>query len=227
MASSGRLGRGLSRSRILKAALQLVDEEGLEALSMRRLGEALGVQAMSLYRHVKDKDDLLDGLQGAVVSEMEFPPLTGPLEERAITWTRALREALVRHPNTIPLFASRPVVDPEALVAVEAALAGLTEGGLGDHAALRLYQTMLAFALGHAVLLKTPRAPVSIAPGALEAPHLPTLRRMAELSRDFDVEAEFEAGLRLMAAGIRSLGDDLEAEVSGFFRAPIRPGRGP
>lgn len=213
-------GRGLSRPRILKAALELVDAEGLAALSMRRLGEQLGVQAMSLYRHVKDKDDLLDGLQGAVLADMEMPASTGDLGERATSWTRALRKALIKHPNAIPLFASRAVRDPEALFAVESALSMLSEGGLSDPAALRLYQTMLAFALGHAILEGAPRAPVSVSPEALESPKLPTLRRISEQTQNYDSEAEFEAGLKLMTEGIRAFGEHLDAEVSGIFRAP-------
>jgi AcrR family transcriptional regulator len=192
----------LSRERVLEAALALVDEEGLESLSMRRLGEALGVQAMSLYRHVAGKDDLLDGVQGAVLAEMEHPRVNGSLAERATAWSRALRGALMRHPKTIPLFSSRPVTDVVALRQVEAALASLTEAGASDQEALGLYQTMLAFVIGSAVLELTPRAPVAMSSEALDDPHLPTLRRLAAVGRQLSPEAEFEAGLAILAAGV-------------------------
>lgn len=201
-----KVGRGLNRARILRAALTLVDEDGIDALSMRNLGERLGVQAMSLYRHVRDKDDLLDGLQGAVLAEMEMPRTIGaPLAERVVAWARALRHALVRHPKTIPLFTSRAVVDPEALVVVENVLASLTEAGLDDEAALGLYQTILALVLGFSVLEATPRAPVHLTEEAQASPDLPTLQRMAGVA--LSTEHEFEAGLRTMAAGINALGE--------------------
>src|SRR6516162_5199250 len=95
----------LSRARICREALALVDEEGLEALSMRRLGARLGIEAMSLYHHVRDKADLLDALHAAVLGKLEpegvkgdaWRPLLGGL-------ARALRSALLRHPNIVPLF---------------------------------------------------------------------------------------------------------------------------
>lgn len=209
----GRSGRGLSRARILEAGLSLVDQEGLDALSMRRLGEALGVQAMSLYRHVRDKDDLLDGIQGAVLSEMAAAPSSGTPAERAVAWARSLRQALLQHPNTIPLFTSRPVKDPGALQIVEGALRALTDAGLEDGAALGLYTTILASVLGHCVLEFTPRAPAALSQEALADPALPTLRRLADIGRERTADARFEASLSTLAAGIsvgRSAGPKIE-----------------
>lgn len=198
-------GRGLSRARILAAALELVDGEGLEALSMRHLGERLGVQAMSLYRHVKDKEDLLDGVKAVILAEIDAPPLEGSLAVRSVAWARSLRRVLLSHPHTIPLFTSRPVKDPDALQAVEQALRMLTDGGLDDPGALVLYQTLLAFVLGACVLESTPRAPVAVPPEVLEHPALPTLRRVAQAGREISPEAEFEAGLEMLAAGINAV----------------------
>ncbi|MEL6186234.1 MAG: TetR/AcrR family transcriptional regulator C-terminal domain-containing protein [Myxococcota bacterium] len=198
-------GRGLSRARILTAALELVDSEGLDALSMRRLGERLGVQAMSLYRHVKDKEDLLDGVKAAILGEMGAPPETGSVAARCVAWARSLRAVLLSHPNTIPLFTSRPVKDPVALQAVEGALRMLTDVGLDDRQALVLYQTLLAFVLGACVLESTPRAPVAVPAEVLDHPALPTLRKVAEAGRRISPEMEFEAGLETLAAGIHAV----------------------
>src|SRR5438445_6468712 len=90
----------LSRARVCREALALVDAEGLEALSMRRLGARLGVEAMSLYRHVRDKADLLDSLQAAVMSEVS-PKAAARDDWRALlgAMARALRGAPLRHPN--------------------------------------------------------------------------------------------------------------------------------
>src|SRR6185437_6385691 len=83
----------LSRERICREALALVDEEGLEALSMRRLGARLGVEAMSLYRHVRDKRDLLDALHAAVLGDLQPTGEQGGEGWRAILGglSRALR----------------------------------------------------------------------------------------------------------------------------------------
>src|SRR5262245_45363112 len=94
----------LSRERVCREALALVDEEGLEALSMRRLGARLGVEAMSLYRHVRNKADLLDALHVAVLADIapEPPPaVDGDEPEWRLLlggMARALRAALLRHP---------------------------------------------------------------------------------------------------------------------------------
>src|SRR4051812_17759624 len=107
----------LSRALVCGEALALVDEEGLEALSMRRLGARLGVEAMSLYRHVRDKADLLDALHTAVLGDLR--PVAAPGGEgwRALLGglSRALRDALLRHPNVVSLFATRPVRAPGAV----------------------------------------------------------------------------------------------------------------
>ena len=71
----------LTRDRVMRAALTLADTQGLDALSMRALGAALGVKAMSLYNHVKDKEDLLDGMVELVVSEIEAPSPAAPWRE--------------------------------------------------------------------------------------------------------------------------------------------------
>jgi TetR/AcrR family transcriptional regulator, tetracycline repressor protein len=110
---------GLSRERVCREALALVDEEGLDALSMRRLGARLGVEAMSLYRHVRDKDDLLDAIHAAVLGDLgatRGAPLPATADWRALLSLMAtsLRAALLRHPNALPLFGTRPVRAAEA-----------------------------------------------------------------------------------------------------------------
>jgi AcrR family transcriptional regulator len=109
----------LTRERICREALALVDEEGLEALSMRRLGARLGVEAMSLYNHVRNKADLLDLLHAAVLGGLE-PKVTGDGWRPLLAgMARALHAALLAHPHVLPLFTTRPVTAPEALATLE------------------------------------------------------------------------------------------------------------
>src|SRR5688500_19101550 len=97
----------LSRDRVLRAAVALAEQHGLEALTMRRLGQELGVEAMSLYRYVANKDDLLDGMVDAVFGEIELPPhdtdWRTAMRRRAIS----VRAALTRHPSATPLMPPR------------------------------------------------------------------------------------------------------------------------
>src|SRR5438874_5605503 len=102
----------LSRERILRAAISLADRGGFESFSMRKLGDKLGVEAMSLYNHVANKDDILDGIIDLVFGEISLPP-AGPhwksaMRERAIS----AREALLRHPWATSLMQSRTKPGP-------------------------------------------------------------------------------------------------------------------
>lgn len=97
----------LNRERVLQAAMKMADEAGLESLSMRKLGEAVGVKAMSLYNHVANKEEVLDGLIEMVVSEWAEPPEDLPWKDAMRVRSRSVREALVRHPWAAPLIESR------------------------------------------------------------------------------------------------------------------------
>jgi AcrR family transcriptional regulator len=88
----------LSRDRILRAALELVDEGGIESLSMRKLGQRLGFEAMSLYNHVANKDDLIDGILDLVLAEGELPSPTGDWDKAVRASAISVHAALQRHP---------------------------------------------------------------------------------------------------------------------------------
>src|SRR5262252_10334550 len=90
--------RPLTRERVLAKAIAVADKNGIEALSMRRLGQALGVEAMSLYKHVANKDAILDGLLERVLAEVQLPQPGGDWEAELRRAAIALRDALARHP---------------------------------------------------------------------------------------------------------------------------------
>jgi TetR/AcrR family transcriptional regulator, tetracycline repressor protein len=141
----------LSRERVCKEALALVDQEGLAALSMRRLGARLGVEAMSLYRHVRGKDDLLDALHAAVLGNLQPAG-----EVRSGDWrgllggmAHALRAALLRHPNVVSLFATRPVRVPEALATIARVWTALGEAGFAPEVSQKSIIVVGVFTIGH------------------------------------------------------------------------------
>jgi TetR/AcrR family transcriptional regulator, tetracycline repressor protein len=195
----------LSRERILRAALAIVDEEGLEAISMRRIGEALGVEAMSLYNHVGNKAAILDGIFELVLSEM-------PPARRASSWqaalrgrAHALRTALRAHPNALPIFATRPAVTPASLDHVEAVLEVLRGAGFSAGDALSAMQVLVAFVVGHTVAAYAPEPPGEAASPAydrLSEDAFPRVREIARLLPDHDVEREFELGLEALLVGL-------------------------
>jgi AcrR family transcriptional regulator len=140
----------LTRERVCRAALALVDQEGLEALSMRRLGAKLGVEAMSLYRHVRHKADLLDALHTAVLVELDVPASDGG-DWRTLLRGLAcgLRAALLRHPNVIPLFATRPVKAPEPMAQMARVWSVLERAGFSASESRKAVIVVGVFTLGH------------------------------------------------------------------------------
>lgn len=128
----------LTREAVVLAAVEMADERGLEALSMRKLAEVLGVEAMSLYNHVANKDDLLDGMVDAVIAEVALPQIGGDwkaeLRKRAVS----AHEMLTRHPWASMLVISRMNTGPAMLRYVEATIGCLREARFSiaqtDHA---------------------------------------------------------------------------------------------
>ena len=128
----------LTRDRVLRAAVDLADELGIDALSMRKLGEVLGVQAMSLYKHVTNKEDILDGIIDLVASEIECPSHEGDWKRAMRRRCRSAHEVLLRHPWAGMLMVSRINVGPAMLRYVDATLGCLVAAGfsfaMADHA---------------------------------------------------------------------------------------------
>jgi AcrR family transcriptional regulator len=114
---------------VLQAAVDLADRDGIDALSMRRLGQELGVDAMALYRHVRAKDDLLDGVIEVVVGEIERPV---PSEDWLTDFrglVMAARRVMLRHPWAPRILEERGTAGPAALAHIDAALRTLLAGG--------------------------------------------------------------------------------------------------
>jgi AcrR family transcriptional regulator len=138
----------LSRDRILQAALELADAGGIDALTMRKLGQVLGFEAMSLYNHVANKDDVLDGILDLVLDETEAP---SPADE----WRAAIRssaisvhDGLTRHPWACPLLMSPSHVRPARLRYMDLLLGRLREAGFSADATYHAYHVLDAHIFG-------------------------------------------------------------------------------
>ncbi len=132
----------LSRARVLSAAIRLADEGGFESLTMRRLGQELGVQAMSLYNHVVNKDDIRDGIIDLVMSEME-------VASDGTDWKSALRrsaisahDVLMRHAWACSLMTATTTVSPARLRWMEAVLRTLREAGFSAELTHHAYHAL-------------------------------------------------------------------------------------
>ena len=124
----------ISRAVILDETLALADERGLAAVSMRTVAARLGVTAMSLYHHVRDKNDLLDGLVERLLAELSLPDPSLPGEERLHTLARSMRQSAARHPDAFPLLLGRPVATSAALAVRDVAYAALRDAGVPGRA---------------------------------------------------------------------------------------------
>src|SRR6266849_839965 len=207
----------LSRERGLRAAVAFADESGIATLTMRKLGEALGVEAMSLYNHVASKGDLLDGMIDLVFSEIGLP--SGGSDWKTAMRQRAIsaRQVLSRHRWAISLMESRSSPGPATLRHHDAVIGSLRQAGfsiaLAAHAFSVLDSYIYGFALQEASLpFDTGEETAGLAqmimarftPG--EYPHLSELTVEHVLQPGYDYANEYEFGLDLILDGLdRSL----------------------
>ncbi|PKQ15263.1 MAG: tetracycline repressor protein class H [Actinobacteria bacterium HGW-Actinobacteria-7] len=145
----------LTKTEIFSAALALIDAEGIDALSMRRLARELGVEAMSLYHHVPNKEALLDGVVELALTAQTpaGPPPGGDWRATVSGAVCGFRRALVAHPNVLPLMVAHPPSSPEASrMYIEGPLRFLTASGFADKDASELFEAVFALSFGHAML---------------------------------------------------------------------------
>jgi AcrR family transcriptional regulator len=202
----------LTRDRILRAALELADRGGVASLTMQAIGKRLGVEAMSLYRHVRNKDDILDGLVDLAFEEIELPADRSAWRAAFRARSISERAMLRRHPWVITLLESRMAPGPANLRSHEETLVVLVTAGFSATLATHAYNMVDSYVLGFA--LQEVNMPFDDADGLAEmgsellaqvpADQYPTFVRVAEelLAAGFDYGAEFEFGLDLILDGI-------------------------
>jgi len=214
MAATSRRRAPLSRERVLRAAVKLADRDGIESLSMRKLGQELGVEAMSLYNHVSNKEEILDGLVDAVFAEIELPP-------PGVDWAEAMRrravsarEALKRHPWALGLLESRVQPGPANLRHHDAVLGSLRTAGfsieMSAHAYSVLDSYIYGFTLNELALPLATRQDVTEVAGNIvrespagEYPYLTEMAIEHVMKQKYDYGDEFEFGLELILEGLK------------------------
>ncbi|MBI3648718.1 MAG: TetR/AcrR family transcriptional regulator, partial [Actinobacteria bacterium] len=144
----------LTRERIVETAMRIMDLEGLEAVTMRRVGRDLGVEAMSLYNHVRDKEEILDAITERVMAEFRVPEPTASWTDDARVAAREWRRLLQEHPNALRLFAERekPMANPEAFRPMESALEILRRAGLSDRDSVQAFHAFGGYIFGFVLM---------------------------------------------------------------------------
>jgi AcrR family transcriptional regulator len=203
----------LTRGRIVEAAVDLVEEEGVEALSMRRVAARLGVAAMSLYNHVPSKDALLDEVAEQVMSELAFvDDPRADWRDRGRDLCRAFRDVARRHPRCVTLVLTRKGMSPATLRPVEHALDIAADAGFDGPTAIRIMRALMSYALGTIVrengfgqMIKYLRPPPDNV-----ADEFPRVAALVDLLVTDDYEADFEFGLDLLIHAIGLLQADIK-----------------
>jgi TetR/AcrR family transcriptional regulator, tetracycline repressor protein len=199
----------LSRDRIISVAVELVDRHGLDALSMRKLGAALGVEAMSLYNHVENKDDVLDGMLDLVMCQIRIPGPASPWDDRLRALANEIRRAGLEHPGVLPLFGTRPIATAEGFAPVEAIHEILVQAGFATERGVHAVVYVAAFVLGY---LRIDLGRLAPPPGDPSGPYVtwvgPEHERAAQFGQSLvaqDWDEEFEQCLDLVIESLRAL----------------------
>jgi len=189
----------LSREAIVAAALALLDREGAQALTMRRVGGELGVEAMSLYRHVADRAALLEGLADQLASEVERRPRDEDWADALRGLASDLRAIARRHPAAFGLVAMRVLNTSNVLGPIEDSLAALRRGGFTPARAIFAHRLVTTYARGYAL---TELEGFAIEVGA--DPRLPQVRSLSRRLASEPTEANFRTGLETIIGGLRA-----------------------
>jgi AcrR family transcriptional regulator len=174
--------RPLTRQRILRAALRLIDRDGLEALTMRKLGATLGVEGMALYRHVGSKRELLEGVVELLLEELEIPQAGASWVDAWHAIARSYRRLAHSHPGAFRLLALSPLTTAARFQRVQAPVGILREAGFSEDGAQAAFRTLLSYADGY------------------------LLREIADGGRELtgaEADAAFDFGIRAILAGLR------------------------
>jgi len=204
----------LTRDRVVDAAVHIMDTEGLEAVTMRRVSREVGVEAMSLYNHVHDKEDLLQGVRLRLFEGFTYPTLTvdDPFENGR-RMARAWRDLLKAHPQMLELLAEDhgPPDSLEALRPMETALQVLLSMGVPQDEVMQVFHAFGGYIQGFVMMEhqmgfegRGGKAALAALAGRIDASELPAVVAALPYMADCDTEQQFELGLTLMLDGMRA-----------------------
>jgi AcrR family transcriptional regulator len=212
--------RPLTRERILQTGLQMIDEQGLEAFTMRKLAQELGVDPMSIYRHFENKDALLDGVADVLWSEVKLPESRVGWEALLRSFATSLRALAHAHPHAYALLCKNQSLSLALLRLCDVALKQLQQAGFEQKRALEILCTVSSYAMGYAMVELSTLSPVPSERVAEE--RMSDIGRLTQLMRrlpretparlvevacvltDCDMDAQFTFGLDLMLTSLKA-----------------------
>ena len=211
-----RTGGKITRELVLATALEIIDRHGVDALSMRRLGGALGRDPMILYRHAPGKAALLDGVVETLLAQLSVDPADPDWTAQLRKVAREYRALALAHPNVVPLLVTRPLATPLALRPrgtlrpLEDLLALLINAGFSGPDALHIYRAFFGFLNGHVLnelqeLVENPDETddlLRLGMHHLPLGEFPLLRGLAHALAGYDGAAELERGLDILIIGL-------------------------
>ena len=199
----------LTERRIAEAALDLVDADGVDGLTMRKLAQRLGVSAMALYTYFPDREAVLEAVTQLLLTEVEIPAEDLDWRETIRHLMRSIRRVGLRHPNAAPLINRFPPRTVDALAFVEVAFRAFRRAGFDDRSTVRCYRALAVYSMGtfdvelSHYFAQHPAA--QVVDGSLDTPTavrlLPHVASIAPLLADQDDEEAFEYGLELLLDG--------------------------
>jgi len=207
--------RPLNRDRILAAAVEIADERGVGAVTMREVASRLGVKAMSLYNHVKNKDDILDGMVDLVIEQIELPADIDDWREAMRVRAVAAHDVFDRHRWTPLLLDSRESSGPSRLHYFDWVLGKLVEAGFSLAGAARVFSLLDSYIYGFGIQQFNLSAEGDASPeeraqailASIPAVEYPYLHRMASQAMQvgYDAEADFDFGLEVILDGLQQV----------------------
>jgi AcrR family transcriptional regulator len=208
----------LSRELVLAKALEVVDADGLDALTMRRLGQELGRDPMSLYRYAENRAALLDGVTELVLNELTIHPQDPDWKAQLRQIAHDFRRLALQHPNVVPLLVTRPLSTPlglrplGTLRPLEQILSLLIGAGLSPADALHVYRAYYGFLYGHilnelqefVVDPEENEALLRLGLHRLPAKEFPRLRALAPALAEYNGGAELDQGVTILLSGLEA-----------------------
>lgn len=206
----------MTRAAVLAAALEIVDRDGVDGLSMRRLADAVRRDPMVIYRHVPNKAAVLDGVAEVVLAQLSVDATDSDWMAQLRTVARDFRRLALAHPHAVPLLVTRPLATPLGLRSravlrpLEDILALLTRAGFSGAEALHVYRALFGFLFGHVLnelqeIVENPDETDDLLRLGLYRPpvaEFPVLRELATVLADYDGAAELERGLDILLTGL-------------------------
>ena len=212
-ASRRRRSSHLTAQRIVDAAIEILDRDGLDAFSMRRLADALDTSAPSLYRHFESREAVLVAVHDELIGEIDFDPAGDTLAQRITNMARSQRRILRERPYLATIWITTEQLGPNALRTRERALQFALASGLPSAIAARAYLTLLHFTVAFAVLeqnlgRRTPAQRAATAAFFAQLPddEYPAIRQTADDLAQVTIDEEFELGLQAVVTVLDTLG---------------------